>query len=80
VFGPRSGHLAYKVSKPIWGMCHPTPACHTSIGTKSTLKRKRSNSIVLGYSFLSLLTEREAAAPMMLAGGEYAVDESPARP
>jgi hypothetical protein len=35
---------------------------------------------VLGYSFLSLLTEREAAAPMMLAGGEDAVDESPARP
>jgi hypothetical protein len=35
--------------------------------------------IVLGYSFLSLLTEREAA-PMTLAGGEDAVDESPARP
>ncbi len=37
--------------------------------------------IVLGYSFLSLMTERdEATAPMTLAGGEDAVAESPARP
>ena len=34
---------------------------------------------MLGYSFLSLQTGKEAAAPMMVGGGENAVDESPAR-